>query len=148
VLWWNGTVWVKVGQANVTESGVGNRLTVSFNTAMPGVYQIRQFDIATELTLDKASVFPKIFSPNGDGINDVIYFMVENPKQSSVSGKIVDMSGAEVGILRPAGAGAPTADTLTWDGKDNSGQLVPSGVYIYKITGEGKTITGTLVVAR
>lgn len=148
VLWWNGATWVKVGQANVTESGVGNHVTVSFNTAMPGVYQIRQFDIATELTLDKASVFPQIFSPNGDGINDVIYFMIENPKQSSVSGKILDMGGAEVGILRPAGAGAPTADTLTWDGKDSSGHLVPPGVYIYKITGEGKTITGSLVVAR
>jgi hypothetical protein len=104
--------------------------------------------VATELTLDKAAVFPQIFSPNGDGINDVVYLVIENPKQSDVSGKIIDMGGAEVGILRPAGTGAPTADTLMWDGRDPSGNLVPPGVYIYQIRGEGKTITGTMVIAR
>jgi hypothetical protein len=149
VLWWNGATWVKVGQANVQESGMGSGdLTVSFNTAVQGVYQIRQYDVATELTLDKAAVFPQIFSPNGDGINDLIYFVIENPKQSEVSGRIIDMGGAEVGVLRPAGTGAPTADTLMWDGRDSSGNLVPPGVYIYQIKGEGKTITGTMVIAR
>lgn len=123
-------------------------LTVSFNTAATGVYQIRQYDVATELSLDKAAVFPQIFSPNGDGLNDVIYFVVENPKQSSVSGRIIDMGGAQVGTLRPAGAGAPTADTLMWDGRDSTGKIVPPGVYIYEIKGEGKTITGTMVIAR
>lgn len=148
VLWWNGTTWLKVGQANVEESGLGaGDLTVSFNTAVQGVYQIRQYDIATELTLDKASVFPKIFSPNGDGINDLIYFVIQNPRLSEVTGRIIDMGGAEVGVLRPAGAGAPTSDTLMWDGRDSSGQIVPPGVYIYQIKGEGKTITGTMVVA-
>lgn len=149
VLWWNGATWVKVGQANVQDSGMGaSDLTVSFNTAATGVYQIRQYDVATELSLDKAAVFPQIFSPNGDGLNDVIYFVVENPKQSSVSGRIIDMGGAQVGTLRPAGAGAPTADTLMWDGRDSTGKIVPPGVYIYEIKGEGKTITGTMVIAR
>lgn len=149
VLWWNGATWLKVGQANVAESGLGaGDLTVSFNTAVQGVYQIRQYDIATELTLDKASVFPQIFSPNGDGINDIIYFVVQNPRLSEVTGRIIDMGGAEVGVLRPAGAGAPTSDTLMWDGRDTSGHIVPPGVYIYQIKGEGKTITGSMVVAR
>lgn len=149
VLWWNGATWVKVGQANVAESGIeAGDLTVSFNTAVQGVYQIRQYDVATELSLDKAAVFPQIFSPNGDGINDLIYFVIENPKQSEVSGKIIGMGGADVGVLRPAGAGAPTADTLMWDGRDTSGKIVPPGVYIYQIRGEGKTITGTMVIAR
>lgn len=149
ILWWNGATWVKVGQAHVEESGMGSGdLTVSFNTAVQGVYQIRQYDVATELTLDKAAVFPQIFSPNGDGINDLIYFVIQNPKQSEVSGKIIDMGGAEVGVLRPAGAGAPTADSLMWDGRDSSGNIVPPGVYIYQIKGEGKTITGTMVIAR
>jgi hypothetical protein len=149
VLWWNGAAWIKVGQANVQEGGTGaGDLTVSFNTGVQGVYQIRQYEVATELTLDKAAVFPQIFSPNGDGINDVVYLVIENPKQSDVSGKIIDMGGAEVGVLRPAGTGAPTADTLMWDGRDPSGNLVPPGVYIYQIRGEGKTITGTMVIAR
>ena len=38
--------------------------------------------------------------------------------------------------------------TLTWDGKDTSGAVVPSGAYIYRIMGEGKVFTGTVAVAR
>jgi hypothetical protein len=33
-------------------------LTVSFNTAVQGVYQIRQYDVATELTLDQGRGLP------------------------------------------------------------------------------------------
>lgn len=148
VLWWNGTAWVKVSQANVDASNIiPGDVAVSFQTGLPGVYQVRQFEVATELALDKAGVFPRIFSPNGDGANDVVYFVVQNPNGSSLEGRVTDMSGAEVGTLRPGGAGAPTPDSLMWDGRDKSGQIVPAGVYIYQIKGEGKTITGTIVVA-
>ncbi|MBL0058653.1 MAG: hypothetical protein IPP35_06015 [Elusimicrobia bacterium] len=148
VLWWNGTAWVKVSQANVDASNIiPGDVAVSFQTGLPGVYQVRQFEVATELTLDKAGVFPRIFSPNGDGANDVVYFVVQNPNGSSLEGRVIDMSGADVGTLRPGGAGAPTPDSLMWDGRDKSGQIVPAGVYIYQIKGEGKTITGTIVAA-
>jgi flagellar hook assembly protein FlgD len=35
-----------------------------------------------------------------------------------------------------------------WDGKDFNGGRVPSGAYYYTIQGEGKSFTGTVVVAR
>ena len=47
-----------------------------------------------------------------------------------------------------AGAGAPTADTMMWDGRDRDGRLVKAGVYIYCVKGEGKKMTGTVVVAK
>jgi hypothetical protein len=144
VMWWNGTAWVKVGQASVDEMTD----TVSFYTSRPGTYQIRSFLSATELTLDKASVFPRIFTPNGDGINDEVLFAIDNPKASSIEGKIYDVGGNEVADLKPAGAGAPTPDTLSWNGRDRNGTLARSGVYIYLIKGEGKSITGTVVVAK
>ena len=50
--------------------------------------------------------------------------------------------------LKPAGPGAPTADSLSWNGRDSHGDLVRSGVYVYEVKGEGRTITGTVVVAK
>ena len=74
--------------------------------------------------------------------------MIENPKGSPIDGKIYDVGGNEVSDIHPAGAGAPTADSLSWDGRDRNGSLVPAGVYIYRIKGEGKKMTGTVVVAK
>jgi hypothetical protein len=141
VLWWNGVRWIKVDEGEVDP--ILN--TLSFYTALPGTFQVQEYQVATELTLDKSNIYPRIFSPNGDTVNDVVYFVVENPRLSPLEGKIYDLSGGEVANLLPAGAGAPTADTLVWDGKDNSGNVVPSGVYLYQIKGEGKTINGTVV---
>jgi hypothetical protein len=147
VLWWNGVTWIKVGQADVDET-IPTAPTISFRTALPGVYQVRIFQAATSLTMDKNSVFPRIFTPNGDGINDVVYFVIENPNHSAVDGKIYDVAGGEVADIRPAGAGAPTADTMMWDGRDRTGQVVHAGIYLYRIAGEGKKMTGTVVVAK
>jgi hypothetical protein len=144
VLWFNGVQWIKVGAAQVDTT----LNTVSFYTGLPGIYQVRSFQAATSLNLDKANVFPRIFSPNGDGINDRVLFVIENPNGSAVDGKIYDVGGNEVATLAPAGAGAPTAATMAWNGRDRDGRLVRSGVYIYRIKGEGKSMTGTVVVAQ
>lgn len=144
ILWWNGTAWIKVGDAQVDETNN----TISFYTANPGRYQVRSFQAAGSLTMDKASVFPRIFSPNGDGVNDLVYFVVDNPNGAPVEGKIYDVQGEEVSDMKLGGAGAPTADSMSWGGRDKRGDLVPAGVYIYKVKGEGKTITGTVVVAK
>lgn len=143
VLWWNGTGWIKIGAAEVDPV----LRTASFKTGLPGTYQVRQFQAATELTLDKANVFPRIFSPNGDGINDEVNFVIENPKGSDVDGKIYDVGGNEVADIKPAGVAASTW-TMAWNGRDRRGSLVTAGVYIYRIKGEGKSLTGTIVVAK
>lgn len=99
---------------------------------------------AAELSLEKTDVYPRIFSPNGDTVNDVVYFKVNNPQVSSITGKIYDVSGSEVADLTPTEAAIP----LTWDGRDKSGNTVPAGVYLYQIRGEGKTLNGAVAVAK
>src|SRR3954466_5707703 len=72
------------------------------------------------------SVYPRIFTPNGDGANDRAQFHFVNPQDLPVEGEVFDLTGAKVADLAPAGA--DPAALLAWDGKDTSGRNVPSGV--------------------
>ncbi|MBK8872101.1 MAG: gliding motility-associated C-terminal domain-containing protein [Elusimicrobia bacterium] len=89
---------------------------------------------------------PRIFSPNGDGINDGVYFQLTNPTQSQISGIVLDMSGAKVAEINVSPTGE--ADLYYWNGRDENGCVVPAGPYIYRIDGEGGIVSGVVVVAR
>lgn len=142
LFWHNGVRWVKIGGALDEVDEV-----LKTKSSFVGRFQLRIAASATSLTLNKANVFPRTFTPNGDGFNDRVYFLLENPNDAGVSGEIVDMAGRHVATLPPATT-TGIGTTLTWDGKDDGGSVVPGGVYIYRIMGEGKTFTGTVVVAR
>jgi gliding motility-associated-like protein len=121
--------------------------TVRIKSSFLGNYQLRIAALATSLTLNQANVYPRVFTPNGDGYNDRVYFVLENPNGATVTGEIFDLGGRAVAtLMSQAGTGIGT--TLIWDGKDSSGAVVPGGAYMYKIKGEGKTFTGTVGVAR
>lgn len=96
-------------------------------------------------SLTLTSVYPRIFSPNGDGWNDKATFHFDNPELLPVSGTVYDLSGARVADLSP---GNDPMSVLSWDGKDSSGQRVAGGIYLYEIDFQGKHATGTVVVAR
>lgn len=101
------------------------------------------------LSLNPATdVVPRVFSPNGDGINDMVFFNVNNPSQSQISGVVLDMTGAHVASLVPAPNRISTPDSLVWNGRDESGSVVPSGSYVYRIDGDGSIVSGVVVVAR
>lgn len=91
----------------------------------------------------KSGLSNRFLTPNGDGKNDTVVFSYSNPRDAAVSGRVVDLKGANVAELSAGTA----ADTLVWDGKAG-GQAVPGGVYIFIIQGETLVYTGTLVVVR
>ncbi|MEQ1920077.1 MAG: hypothetical protein ABL955_12845, partial [Elusimicrobiota bacterium] len=43
----------------------------------------------------------RIVTPNGDGLNDLIFFCFENPQDSDISGKIYTLLGTEVSSTGP-----------------------------------------------
>ena len=96
-------------------------------------------------TLTLTAVKCRILTPNGDGRNDKARFEFDNPEQLPISGTVYDLSGARVSDLQP---GSDPTTVMLWDGKNSDGQVVAGGIYIYQIIFEGKTATGTVVVAR
>ncbi len=73
-----------------------------------------------------------------------VTFEYENIDENSVVCWIYDIRGSVVRQLDIVGSG----DEFTWDGKDEDGNIAPSGIYIYQIEVEGQTINGTIVLAK
>jgi hypothetical protein len=106
-----------------------------------------------DIALPKDHVYPRIFTPNSDGINDLVYFEVVNPSLDTITGAVYDKDGSKVADLKealgvPPRSGDPYAQMWVWDGRDGNGNIAPAGVYIYEVRGGGRTITGTVVVAK
>lgn len=145
--YFNGVNYMKLGGQ---QDGKFFKVTIN----RYGTYQIRSAFRAGNFNL--LSVEPtKIFTPNGDCINDFYTVRFDNPTDSNISSTIYDIQGREVASMLPLDANSdsclttPSDSTLTWNGKDKQGDLVDSGVYIYQIkSSEGGRITGTMVIAK
>lgn len=136
--WNNGSKYVKFfGKVDPGSQ------TVAVNTAYAGDYQVRALVRDQAFSLDVSGVTNKAITPNADGLNDTVVFSFDNPRDSAISGRILDLRGAFICDI----AAGPRPNTLRWDGKA-SGRVVPGGVYLYQIRGEGKTFSGTIMVIR
>ncbi len=103
-----------------------------------GRYEV-SFTVSDNITTDTSSEFvnvrdvfnvPNVFTPNGDGINDMWVIRTNGKAQYKVS------------IFSPSGSRVfeTTAYTISWDGKTPSGTEVHPGVYYYVLTRQDKYI--------
>ena len=108
---------------------------------------------ATDETLNLRQAGPNPFTPNGDGINDVLTFEFDLfllTDQADVTATLYALDGHLVRQLELAGNIGE--QLLEWDGRDENGELVPPGIYLYRLfvnsdTRETKEILGTVAVA-
>ncbi len=137
--WYNGVQWLKMyGRIDTLSQ------TVSLDSPNLGTYQIRAQARSGGTVFDMSNLYSRVITPNGDGLNDMMIFKYDpGPKNVQPTGKIMDLQGGFVADMVPGAD--PT--TLTWNGRMN-GLPVRSGAYVYRITGDGKIFTGTIVVAR
>jgi flagellar hook assembly protein FlgD len=66
----------------------------------------------------------------------------------SLEGTIYDVSGSPVADIRFDSYRGGDIERYVWDGRDGNGNVVRAGIYIYEIQGGGKSVTGTVVVAK
>lgn len=72
----------------------------------------------------------KIFSPDGDGVLDIITFDETFNKEATWTGNILSSDGK---VVRSYELGQTPESSLTWDGIDSEGKLAPDGYYTYEI---------------
>lgn len=90
-------------------------------------------------------VRPRIITPNGDALNDVVFFQFD----TTVAGLPIEADIRDIRGARVSGLDMDSdEDALVWDGRDDDGQVSPSGIYIYTIKIGQSHATGTVVVAR
>ncbi len=134
----NGSRWLQVfGRVNDAER------SVALETTLLGRYQLRTTERTGGFSADRAGLTNRLITPNGDGKNDTMVFIFDNPQGKPVKGRIFDMRGALVARM----SAGPVANSLAWDAKAG-GQAVPGGVYIYQIEAAGTVYNGTVVVIR
>ncbi len=90
------------------------------------------------------------FTPNGDGINDVVelvfpVFAVQGAKALVL--EVYGLDGQRVRHKAPVVGHAAGVQRVTWDGRDDQGRLTPPGLYLCRVgvevdaAGEQTTIT-------
>ncbi|MBA2613751.1 MAG: gliding motility-associated C-terminal domain-containing protein [Bacteroidetes bacterium] len=97
---------------------------VSKGTCIDTVVKIINVELPSKLEV------PNVFTPNGDGSNDVFFLKVTNV--SEIHALIYDRWGNKVFESNS------NTGNIEWDGKNMSGKEVSAGTYFYIITGTGK----------
>jgi gliding motility-associated-like protein len=96
-----------------------------------------------------ASPGPRVMTPNGDGVNDVLairFALLKLRKDRPVEVSIFDLVGKQVRELK---ANRQRGEFLAvWDGRSNAGHLVPPGIYLcrVKVTSDTRNEVVTRVV--
>ena len=103
-----------------------------------------------ELLVDVA--VSSVFTPNGDGVNETLTFaykLREVTAARPLQVRIYDLGGRPVAQL-PALEARSGIFSQQWDGRDDGGELVGPGIYIYELTldsEEQHTQMGSFAVA-
>ena len=107
--------------------------------------------IAPELLSDKIHIQPRLFSPNGavQGLGDrvTISFVLSYDFPASV--KIYNLSGRLKRTLVPEENIMPLKgiNAIEWDGRDDNGNVCPSGLYIITVEAERDVMTKTVMIS-
>ncbi|MFH2070852.1 MAG: PorV/PorQ family protein [Elusimicrobiota bacterium] len=103
-------------------------------------YKLKPREIPISLKVD-----PPVFSPNGDGIKDGVFFIPEIAAEFSRMEKNaswrLDITGSQGNSVKKTGSDEDVLPKIiNWDGKDEQGVYVPEGRYFAELTasGEGK----------
>ncbi len=129
MFWWDGFKWRLVKGVHTQDL---DENTITVKTSQFAYYAL--FPV-TSLSPEDYRPGNKIITPNGDGKNDLADF-----SGLAEEIKIFDITGRKIRSI--------SAGTGEWDGKDDGGSIVESGVYIYQFKVDGTLVSGVIAVAK
>ena len=88
----------------------------------------------------RMTVIPTPFTPNGDGINDTASFVWLAAEGAMINLTVLNIEGVPVRTI--------VSSQPVWDGSDNTGNPLASGVYIFHAAAPVGEVTGTVCIAR
>ena len=135
-------------QGSITAVGLFGRLQGEFF-----LDDIRLVSIASEVTAvleSRSDVVPLAFAlgqnyPNPFNSRTAIEYRV--PSQAEVELQVYNAAGQQVATL-VEDARAPGTYTLWWDGRDDAGRELASGIYIYRLRSDRHQLVRKLVLLR
>lgn len=90
------------------------------------------------------SIFPNPFTPNNDGYNDYVEFKYPAMYTQSPTIQIFNLNGRKITELKDF-----NSPVYRWYGRDENGQDLEAGVYLYILKADGKRISsGTITLIR
>ena len=93
-------------------------------------YRNSQYTLNSETEKGKVGVYPEVFSPDGDGHNDLLNISYTFEKPGYVANiRIFDSRGRLIRSLR-RGELLATSGIITWDGITDDKQKAPVGIYL------------------
>ena len=96
---------------------------------------------SARLVKDSLSCQPRVFSPLGNSLRSITTISFHLDNSTKVTIKVYDVAGRLTRLIaqnQELGVGSQAID---WDGRDNKGQIVPTGLYIITVTAGGQTQT-------
>ncbi|MDO9000040.1 MAG: gliding motility-associated C-terminal domain-containing protein [Bacteroidota bacterium] len=115
------TIYTQPGTYSVT-------LYVSKGSCLDTVVKVIKVELPSKLEV------PNVFTPNGDGSNDVFFLKVAN--LSEINALIFDRWGNKIF------ESTSSTGNIQWDGKNQAGKELPTGTYFYIIKATGKDGAG------
>ena len=93
-------------------------------------------DLQESVLLRDMEIDPRVFTPNGDGVNDEVAIrfvvsVIEGDKRLQV--EIFDLAGRRVRRLSVRRLQPSGSHRIRWDGRDDHGVLLPPGSYVVRI---------------
>lgn len=133
---WNGLHWVPLGSKVTVD---GNDVYVESRTTHLSIYGIvikKTSDIGLK-------VAPNPFTPAASQYN-IVYFTFNNENNEEVELMIWDLTAALVRRIT-----MPGGNSISWDGRDEYGDICEGGVYIFQLkVGNSRIGKGTVILAK
>lgn len=100
---------------------------------------------APPLNFYLAQNYPNPFKPGGNFLSTNINFSLR--KSEPVEIRVYNIQGQLITMLQD-GVLPQGEHHVSWDGRNATGQIVPSGVYFYQIRTSGKMLTKSMLIVR